>query len=92
MSQGGQLARTPFELNGSVFTVHPTGGCAMGSSADDVTRDSDLQLSGNPNLYVIDGSVLPHDPLRNPSHTIAAVAERALDVILGVHPATRWPS
>jgi choline dehydrogenase-like flavoprotein len=41
---------------------------------------------------VIDGSVLPGNPMRNPSHTIAAVAERALDVILGVHRPDDWPS
>jgi choline dehydrogenase-like flavoprotein len=40
---------------------------------------------------VIDGSVLPGNPMRNPSHTIAAVAERALDVILGGKP-DAWPS
>ncbi len=80
-AQGGQLARTPWELSGSVFTVHPTGGCAMGD-ADHVVRATDLQVGGNPGLHVIDGSVLPGNPLRNPSHTIAAVAERALDAIL----------
>lgn len=77
---GGQVGETPWELSGSVFTVHPTGGCAMG----DVVRPHDLQVHENPNLYVIDGSVLPGNPLRNPSHTIAAVAERAMDAILRV--------
>ncbi|MBX3159872.1 MAG: GMC family oxidoreductase [Deltaproteobacteria bacterium] len=75
---GGQVAQTPWELDGTAFTVHPTGGCAMG----DVVRASDLQVHDNPGLYVIDGSVLPANPMRNPSHTIAAVAERALDAIL----------
>jgi cholesterol oxidase len=91
-AQGGQLARTPWELSGSGFTVHPTGGCAMGDTADDVVQAANLEVRGNPGLYVIDGSVLPANPLRNPSHTIAAVAERALDVILGVHPSIVWPS
>jgi len=75
---GGQVANTPWELAQTAFTVHPTGGCAMG----EVTRATDLQVFENPGLYVIDGSVLPGNPLRNPSHTIAAVAERALDAIL----------
>jgi hypothetical protein len=35
---------------------------------------------------------LPGSALRNPSHTISAVAERAMDVILGVHPRDRWPT
>jgi cholesterol oxidase len=88
---GGQVAVTPWELEGLAFTVHPTGGCAMGDGPDDVVRARDLQVANNPNLYVIDGSVLPGNPMRNPSHTIAAVAERALDVILGVHQASTWP-
>jgi len=89
---GGQVAVTPWELAGQAFTVHPTGGCAMGDGADDVVRATDLAVRGNRGLYVIDGSVLPGNPMRNPSHTIAAVAERALDVILGVHRADAWPS
>jgi cholesterol oxidase len=88
---GGQVAVTPWELAGAAFTVHPTGGCAMGDSPDDVVRASDLGVRENPGLYVIDGSVLPGNPLRNPSSTIAAVAERALDVILGVHRPDAWP-
>ena len=75
---GGEPAATPWEQARTAITVHPTGGCAMGS----VVRASDLQVEDNPGLHVIDGSVLPGNPLRNPSHTIAALAERALDVIL----------
>jgi cholesterol oxidase len=89
---GGQLATTVWEQSGTAITVHPTGGCAMGDRDDAVVRASDLQLQNNPGVYVIDGSVLPANPLRNPAHTIAAVAERALDVILGVHPPERWPT
>ncbi len=88
----GEVAQTAWELEGRAFTVHPTGGCAMGEAVEDVVRARDLQLHANPGVHVIDGSVLPGNPLRNPSHTIAAVAERALDVILGVHPWTDWPS
>lgn len=89
---GGQLATTVWEQSATAVTVHPTGGCAMGDPDDAVVRAGDLQVQDNPGLHVIDGSVLPANPLRNPAHTIAAVAERALDVILGVHPAARWPS
>jgi cholesterol oxidase len=85
---GGQPVSTPWEQSGTAFTVHPTGGCAMG----EVVRPHDLQLLDHPGLHVIDGSVLPGNPMRNPSHTIAAVAERALDVILGVRAAGDWPS
>ncbi|MDB4959081.1 MAG: Cholesterol oxidase [Myxococcales bacterium] len=87
---GGQVAQTPWELSGTAITVHPTGGCAMGDTQDHVVRAQDLQLQANPGVYVIDGSVLPGNPMRNPSHTIAAIAERALDVILGARAAERW--
>jgi choline dehydrogenase-like flavoprotein len=79
---GGEPARTPWETGKQAFTVHPTGGCAMGEGPDAVVRARDLQVQHNPGLYVIDGSVLPGNPMRNPSHTIAAVAERALEAIL----------
>jgi choline dehydrogenase-like flavoprotein len=78
----GEVATTAWERDGAAFTVHPTGGCAMGDGHDAVVRARDLQLQDNPGLHVIDGSVLPGNPLRNPSHTIAAIAERALDAIL----------
>ncbi|MBA2544688.1 MAG: GMC family oxidoreductase, partial [Deltaproteobacteria bacterium] len=87
---GGQPIRTAWETDRRVFTVHPTGGCAMADGGDAVVRARDLQVQNNPGLYVIDGSVLPSSPLRNPAHTIAAIAERALDVILGGSGA--WPS
>jgi cholesterol oxidase len=88
---GGEPASTLWEQSRTAVTVHPTGGCAMGDDASAVVRAGDLQVQDNPGLHVIDGSVLPANPLRNPAHTIAAVAERALDVILGVHRSDRWP-
>jgi len=78
---GGEVTDSPWEIDRTAFTVHPVGGCAMGG-ADAVVSARDLGLQGNPGVYVIDGSVLPGSPLRNPSHTIAAVAERALDTIV----------
>lgn len=89
---GGELADSPWELSKTAFTVHPVSGCRMGDDDLAVVSPDRLELAGNPGLHVIDGSVLPGSPLRNPSHTIAAVAERALDVILGVHPRDRWPT
>lgn len=91
-AQGGEIADTPWERSGTAATVHPVGGCKMGSSSSYAVQSTDLQVRNNPGLFVIDGSVLPGSPFRNPSHTIAAVAERAMDVILGVHPYWYWPS
>lgn len=85
-SLGGQVGKGPWERNGTAATVHPVGGCKMGG----VVRSTDLQVTNNPNLYVIDGSVLPMGIFRNPSHTIAAIAEKAMDVILRVPGAPSW--
>jgi len=85
-SLGGTVGKGPWERSGTAATVHPTGGCPMAS----VVRPTDLQVYNNPGLYVVDGSVLPGTVMRNPSNTIAAVAEKAMDVILGVPGAPTW--
>lgn len=85
-SLGGTVGKGPWERSGTAATVHPTGGCPMGS----VVRPTDLQVYNNPGLYVVDGSVLPGTVMRNPSNTIAAVAEKAMDVMLGVPGAPSW--
>jgi cholesterol oxidase len=46
---------------------------------DDATRgvvDADGEVFGYPNLYVVDGSIVPTAIGPNPSKTIAALAER----------------
>jgi cholesterol oxidase len=89
-SLGGTVANTPWENSGTAATVHPVGGCKMGSWSDSVVDPHNLQVWYNPGLYVIDGSVLPGSPFRNPSSTIGAIAEKAMDVILGVPGAPSW--
>ncbi|WP_428261693.1 GMC family oxidoreductase N-terminal domain-containing protein [Haliangium sp.] len=85
-SLGGDLAKGPWERNGTAATVHPVGGCRM----DSIVQPTDLQVFNNPGLYVIDGSVLPGGVFRNPSNTIAAIAEKAMDVILDAPGAPSW--
>jgi cholesterol oxidase len=59
-------------------TWHSLGGAAMGSVCDLEGR-----VLGQPGLYVIDGALIPGNTgACNPSLTIAAVAERALDQIV----------
>jgi choline dehydrogenase-like flavoprotein len=55
-----------------------------------VVRPTDLQVQNNPGLYVVDGSVLPGGIFRNPANTIAAIAEKAMDVILDAPGAPSW--
>lgn len=59
-------------------TWHPLGGASMGTVCD-----LDGRVLGQKGLYVIDGALMPGNTAAcNPSMTIAAVAERALDNIV----------
>lgn len=60
----------------SLVTVHPLGGCPMGRCAGEGVVDHRGEVFGYPGLFVADGSVLPRPVGRNPSMTIAALAER----------------
>ncbi|WP_051164576.1 GMC oxidoreductase [Nocardia testacea] len=56
-------------------TWHPLGGACMGTVCD-----LDGRVHDQPGLYVLDGALLPGNAAAcNPSMTIAAVAERAMD-------------
>ncbi|MDH3600525.1 MAG: GMC oxidoreductase [Candidatus Tectomicrobia bacterium] len=39
------------------------------------------EVAGYPGLYVIDGAMIPTPTVHNPSHTIAALAERSAEHI-----------
>ncbi|WP_019926053.1 GMC oxidoreductase [Nocardia sp. BMG111209] len=59
-------------------TWHPLGGANMGPVCDQVGR-----VHGQRGLYVLDGALIPGNcGACNPSMTIAAVAERALDELV----------
>lgn len=62
-------------------TAHILGGCAIGKSAEDAVVDSKCQVFNNPNLHVIDGSIIPANLGVNPSLTITAMAEYAMSQI-----------
>jgi cholesterol oxidase len=71
----GLLIDTNSVLN---TTWHPLGGACMGTVCDLEGR-----VKGQKGLYVLDGALLPGTTAAcNPSMTIAAVAERALDLIV----------
>jgi cholesterol oxidase len=60
-------------------SVHNLGGCPMGQSPEHGVVDADGEVFGYPGLYVLDGAILPSATGANPSHTIAAVAERCIE-------------
>ena len=69
-----------------IITPHPVGGCSYGNSPDSGVVDHKNQVFGYENLYVVDGATIPTAIGRNPSRTIAALAERAAAILLGKTP------
>ncbi|MFF0269120.1 GMC family oxidoreductase N-terminal domain-containing protein [Kribbella sp. NPDC004536] len=68
--------------SGSV-TAHPLGTCRLGDDPAISALTSDHELRGHPGLYVTDAAAIPAALTVNPSLTVAALAERASERILG---------
>lgn len=64
-----------------LVTPHPLGGCGMGTTQQNGVVDHRGEVFAYPNLYVADGSIVPHALGLNPSRTIAALAERIAEGI-----------
>jgi cholesterol oxidase len=76
-ASGGRPRALPtWSVFNSLVTLHPLGGCPMGVSAGDGVVDHLGRVIGYRNLIVADGAIVPTPTVRNPSHTIAALAER----------------
>src|SRR5699024_3004356 len=63
-------------------TVHPLGGVPTSSDPAKGVVGPDRQVHGYPGLYVMDGSVIPASTGANPSATIMASTERAIEGII----------
>jgi cholesterol oxidase len=84
---GTYLDSLGWRLN-RLATVHPLGGCPMGRTREEGVVDARSgEVFGHSGLHVVDGSVMPGPVGPNPSLTIAAVADRFADAILGAGPA-----
>jgi cholesterol oxidase len=70
-------------INESLFnvptTAHLLGGCSIGRNEKEGVLDLDCQVFNYPGLYVVDGSIVPANPGINPSLTITAMAEYAMN-------------
>ena len=62
-------------------TAHFMGGVPFGENAEDGVVDLNFEVHNYPGLYVVDGSIIPANPGVNPSLTITALAEYAMDLI-----------
>lgn len=80
---GGTAAYNPlWERLRVPVAVHNLGGCVMADDPSSGVTDSNGEVFGYPNLYVFDGGCLPSATGVNPSHTIAAVAERNVEAAI----------
>ena len=66
---------------GLASTAHILGGCPMGKTKDDGVVDDYFRVHGYPNMYILDGSIMPCNLGVNPSLTITTFAEYAMDNI-----------
>jgi cholesterol oxidase len=71
----------PETLLGIPATAHLSGGCPMGTSAENGVINTNCEVFNYPGLYVVDGSIIPANPGVNPSLTITALAEYAMSQI-----------
>jgi choline dehydrogenase-like flavoprotein len=62
--------------------AHLVGGARMAVRAEDGVVDRDHRVFDIPNLYIVDGSVLPTQGSANPALTIMALAARAADRLI----------
>jgi cholesterol oxidase len=63
------------------MTAHILGGCPMGSNEIGGVVNEKFQVYGYPNMYVLDGSIIPCNLGVNPSLTISALSEYAMSEI-----------
>jgi cholesterol oxidase len=82
-AMGGNVAMNPlWRLFHIPATVHSLGGCLMADSREGGVTDANGEVYEYPGLFVLDGSILPAATGVNPAHTIAAVAERNIEVAI----------
>lgn len=62
-------------------TAHILGGCPMGESASKGVVNERFEVHGYPNMYVLDGSIIQGNLGVNPSLTITALSEYAMEQI-----------
>jgi len=64
---------------GLASTAHILGGCPMGKTKNEGVVDEFFRVHGYPNMLILDGSIMPCNLGVNPSLTITALSEYAMD-------------
>ena len=81
ITDGIPLVPPSWSLFRDLVTPHPLGGCNMGTGPENGVVDHTGAVFGYPDLYVLDGAIVPRALGVNPSRTIAALAERTCALI-----------
>ncbi|MBL0887268.1 FAD-dependent oxidoreductase [Myceligenerans indicum] len=76
----GQVEPWTNDLVGA-YTVHPLASCRLGDDPATSALDDTHELRGHPGIFVTDASAVPAALTVNPSNTVAALAERAVEHI-----------
>jgi cholesterol oxidase len=77
---GASPAFNPFwKILNLPVSVHNLGGCPLGENRETGVIDCNGEVFDYPGLFVLDGAAIPVAIGANPSHTIAAVAERNVE-------------
>ena len=79
--EGRPGSSIPEAVLNKAITAHILGGCVLGQNPENSVVNHDLKIHGVENLWVIDGSVVPGNLGVNPSLTITALAEWAMNKI-----------
>jgi cholesterol oxidase len=80
---GGDAVMNPFwSITRLPVTVHNLGGCPLADSPVQGVANADGEVFNYPGLFVVDGASIPVAIGANPSHTIAAVAERNVEAAI----------
>jgi cholesterol oxidase len=89
LSDGTAMSMLPEILFNIPSTAHCLGGCVIGRSPQAGVIDHRHRVFGYANMYVCDGSVVAANLGVNPSLTITALAERAMEFVPS-HSDTAW--
>ncbi len=81
MVNGNEYSFLTEALTGAPSTAHILGGAVIGSSPEKGVIDKDQKVFGYKNMYVCDGSAISANPGVNPSLSITAMTERAMNKI-----------
>ncbi|HKF27925.1 MAG TPA: GMC oxidoreductase [Candidatus Binataceae bacterium] len=84
---GGNVAMNPlWRFPHIPVSVHNLGGCVMAETGETGVTGPNGEVHNYPGLFVLDGAALPAATGVNPSHTIAAVAERNVELLFSGCP------